>query len=539
MRLNGSGIQQGIKWLLAVAMGITLLAVAIPHAAASATPTLTVSGYPTPGNTLTIEGSYFIPDGTATIYYDNTQIATTPVRQMLGIVGQYVGGFRTTYSIPFGATLGSHTLSAVEQPGGLTAQTSITVAGSWAQYGFSPTNTRYNPYETAISPSNVSNLTFTWSNANNSMSGTPDVVNGDIYFTDLAYDTIQAKNAATGAASWTFKSPSSSISPNAPAVYNGTLYATGGNLYAVNADTGELGWTGATLAGYYSTIFAGGMVYTDDSGSLTAFNANGCASGMCAPIWTLTGASGGPAISGDTLYAAGKTGLFVANATTGKLAWTGAVATSDVDPGSPAVDGGYVFLASTASYSASSSTLYAFSASGCGQATCSPLWTATIPQAGSIRRMATGLAIANNTVFVNGVGLYAFPEDGCGTSACSPSWVGQTDQTYSRMIDNAPAVANGVVYVGSEDSYVHAFNANGCGATMCRPLWSYGVDNSYMGSPIVINGMLYIATYDVLYAFGLPSATARQPHVATPPRAPSRAQTRPSIVQPGPNPLMF
>lgn len=508
MRLNKLGIQQVTKWLLAVA--VALLTVTAPHAAASATPMLLVTGYPTPGDTLTLEGTRFIPGGTATIYYDNVQIGTAPVRQMLGIVGQYVGGFQTTYSIPFSATLGVHTLQAVEQPGGLTAQTSVTVAASWAQNGFFPTNTRYNPYETTISPSNVSNLTLAWYNSNDALSGAPGEVNGDIYFPDLAFNNLQAMNAATGAALWIFKSPSSSISPSAPAVYNGALYATGGNLYAVSATTGELGWTGATLAGYYPTIFAGGMVYTDDSVALTAFNANGCVSGSCAPIWTLTGARGGPAISGNTLYATGKTGLFVADATTGKVAWTGAVATGDVDSGSPAVDGGYVFLASTASYSASSSTLYAFNASGCGQATCSPVWTATIPQAGSIRRMATGLAVANNTVFVNGVGLYAFPEGGCGASTCSPSWIGQTDQTYSRMIDNAPVVANGVVYVGSEDSNVHAFNANGCGAATCQPLWSYGVDNGNMGSPIVINGMLYIATYYVLYAFSLPSATARQ-----------------------------
>ena len=63
---------------------------------------------------------------------------------------------------------------------------------------------------------------------------------------------------------------------------------------------------------------------------------------------------------------------------------------------------------------------------------------------------------------------------------------------------SSPAVANGVVYIGSEDFNVYALNAR-TGAK----LWSY---TSYYvnSSPAVANGMMYVgSTDDNVYAFGL------------------------------------
>jgi hypothetical protein len=558
MRLGKYSIQHVTKWLLAATLATALIGITAPRAAASSTPILSTSGYPTPGNTLTISGARFIPNGVATIYYDSTQIATVPVRQMLGIVGLYVGGFQISYTIPFTTTIGAHTLQAVEQPGNLTAQTSITVAASWAQYGFSPTNTRFNPYETSISLSNVSSLTLAWSYSSAFQFDTPVVENGDINFTNLN-ETIFAKNATTGASVWSYNTLFP-VGSDAPAVYNGTLYAGGYYLYAVNTATGTQSWMSSGNIDNYPTTVADGFVYADYGGELMAYNAEGCVTGSCTPIWTLPGAIGGPAVSGNMLYAAGGGGLLVADATTGKVAWTGAIATSDRYPGSPVVDGGYVFLASAPSINNSTSTLYAFNASGCGQATCSPLWTASI-QEGDGYAAGTGLAVANNTVFVNGYGLYAFPEGGCGASTCSPSWIGQTNspgQTGNWMIDSAPAIANGLVYVGADDDSVRAFDVTGCdAASTCAPVWNLCATGAtcaptvagHFGSPVVINGMLYIAMYGgTLYAFGLPSATARQARNTSAPSA-SKASaphahtgaaqwSRPSIARPGSHTFM-
>ena len=65
---------------------------------------------------------------------------------------------------------------------------------------------------------------------------------------------------------------------------------------------------------------------------------------------------------------------------------------------------------------------------------------------------------------------------------------------------SSPAVANGIVYVGSNDKNLYALDAK-TGAK----LWSYATGNSVESSPIVTNGMVYVGSDDgKVYAFGLP-----------------------------------
>jgi outer membrane protein assembly factor BamB len=72
---------------------------------------------------------------------------------------------------------------------------------------------------------------------------------------------------------------------------------------------------------------------------------------------------------------------------------------------------------------------------------------------------------------------------------------------------SSPAVANGVVYVGSNDDHVYALDA-----TTGAKLWSYP-DNVLLSSPTVANGVFYACSYQDngnpnppshLYAFHLP-----------------------------------
>jgi outer membrane protein assembly factor BamB len=60
-------------------------------------------------------------------------------------------------------------------------------------------------------------------------------------------------------------------------------------------------------------------------------------------------------------------------------------------------------------------------------------------------------------------------------------------------------VANGVVYVGSDDHNLYALNA----ATGAK-LWSYTTGNFVSSSPTVDNGVVYVGSQDGnAYAFGL------------------------------------
>ena len=79
---------------------------------------------------------------------------------------------------------------------------------------------------------------------------------------------------------------------------------------------------------------------------------------------------------------------------------------------------------------------------------------------------------------------------------------------------SSPAVANGVVYVGSQDDNVYALNAS----TGAR-LWSFTTGGSvFFSSPGVANGVVYVGSEDFkIYAFDktggtLARATLRRPN---------------------------
>jgi eukaryotic-like serine/threonine-protein kinase len=70
-------------------------------------------------------------------------------------------------------------------------------------------------------------------------------------------------------------------------------------------------------------------------------------------------------------------------------------------------------------------------------------------------------------------------------------------------IYSSPAIANGVVYVGSDDKSVYALNA-----TTGAMLWGYRTGSYVISSPAVVDGVVYIGSTDHhLYAFHLPGKT--------------------------------
>src|ERR1035437_9480736 len=93
-------------------------------------------------------------------------------------------------------------------------------------------------------------------------------------------------------------------------------------------------------------------------------------------------------------------------------------------------------------------------------------------------------AVADGVVYVGSFDrkLYAFSA--------------QTGQTIwsaatGNYIQSSPAVASGVVYLGSADNNLYAFNA----ATGQR-IWTAGTYRSVLSSPAVANGVVYVGSYD-------------------------------------------
>jgi outer membrane protein assembly factor BamB len=293
-------------------------------------------------------------------------------------------------------------------------------------------------------------------------------------------------------------------------------------------------WTGATGSFVESApAVANGVVYVGSGiGKLYAFSAagtTGCSGTpkTCTPLWTAATTPGGsiessPVVANGVVYvgsdddklyafsAAGTTNCSGTPKTCTPL-WTGATGYV-IEFSSPAVANGVVYIGSA------DGNLYAFSAAGTTNCsgtpkTCKSLWTAA---AG--RSVVSSPAVANGVVYVGSTNggppdnkLYAFSAAGTtncsGTpKVCTPLWTGATP-TGADFGQSSPAVANGVVYVGSQDYRLYAFSAaasTNCSGTpkTCTPLWTGATGSDIYASPAVANGVVYIGSNDgKLYAF--------------------------------------
>jgi outer membrane protein assembly factor BamB len=270
-------------------------------------------------------------------------------------------------------------------------------------------------------------------------------------------------------------------------------------LNRTNVPTLRLAWQAqlGKLVDFSSPAVVGGTVYIGSSdGVLWAYPASGCGQSLCTtPLWKSTSVAqiiDSPTVSNGIVYVGSQTNF---NSNDGKLnafsasgcgqsvcapLWQGLAGPQSILESSPAVSNGVVFVGSF------DGKLYAFNANGCGQATCRPLWTAAT--GASIESTPT---VAGGRVFIGSDDrkLYAFKAAGCGQSRCRPVWTGTLG---SPVFQSSPAVRNGVVYIGAQHA-LSAFNASGCGQPTCQPLWQ-AVDtlNFFDGSPAVAGGHVYI-----------------------------------------------
>jgi len=112
-------------------------------------------------------------------------------------------------------------------------------------------------------------------------------------------------------------------------------------------------------------------------------------------------------------------------------------------------------------------------------------------------------ALANGVLYVGSSDgrLSAIAAGGCGQAQCPVLWTTAT----GSPITTQPAVAGGVVYTGSADGSVKAFNATGCGAGTCGPIWSANVGSSVDGGLAVEGGHLYAGAHSALVGYRLSS----------------------------------
>ena len=121
---------------------------------------------------------------------------------------------------------------------------------------------------------------------------------------------------------------------------------------------------------------------------------------------------------------------------------------------------------------------------------CQPLWTGNANEF-----VESSPAVAGGVVYIgSGDGfLMAFNAAGCGGPACQPIWRAFGSGDPIAAMNSSPAVANGVVYVGENQNRIYAFNAAGCGQPLCSQLWEFITQDPIVNSsPTVVNGTLYV-----------------------------------------------
>lgn len=411
----------------------------------------------------------------------------------------------------------------------------------WSQFGFDNGNSRANPGESTISVGNVGALKAAFTGATGgTLFSSPAIVNhvayvgstdGKLYAFDAAGGTATCPNGKCQPL-WTANLQNTA--PGSPTVAGGIVYiTTPGSVFAFDQAAGNAHCTGSgssrtctplwqvTLgAGNTSDpLVADGTLYLQKGATLRAFNASTGAS-----LWSGTGAglAGARSIAAANgiVYLAGGNlqGVWAFDAAAGSGHCTGSGSARTCTPlwstaGTslqPTRRGGvFVTVAGGRLYTADQYGLYVFDAAGsngCSGSprTCAPLWSYNVG-ANEFNPLDSVPAVANGNLYVaNSNGsfplLEAFDATSC-TAPCGPRWVSTTLAALGSS--SSPAVAHGVVFLGSRDGSVYSFDASGCGvATTCSPLWSKALGVQVNSSPAVSNGTVYVGADDhALHAF--------------------------------------
>jgi outer membrane protein assembly factor BamB len=102
-------------------------------------------------------------------------------------------------------------------------------------------------------------------------------------------------------------------------------------------------------------------------------------------------------------------------------------------------------------------SLAVYDATGCGQASCPYLYRDFA--GGMVASIASSPTVANGVVYVgrNSAEVLAFTANGCGQAICGPIWTGDTND---QVVDSSPAVVDGKLYIGSADKF-YPFDISG------------------------------------------------------------------------------
>jgi outer membrane protein assembly factor BamB len=479
---------------------VILLVLLSAGLAMAATPTLTLTPNIDPPSpsigppvVFQVAGTNF-PDNTAVqIYFDLNEVALT--------VASSTGAFSgINVDVPTTAAPGTHWVTAIaEGTTGTAAQASFTVQTNYTQFHYSPLHRGRNPYENVLNSTNVGTIDQDWVYATGGAITSSPAVSGAYVYVGSADDYLYAINATTGALLWKYKT-GAGIIDSSPAVVNGTVYvgSTDDYLYAINATNGVLVWkfkTGAAINS--SPAVVNGEAYigsTDDS--VYAVNTS---TGVQTWKYATTGqVQSSPAVSNGIVYIGSNDDyLYAINATTGVLSWK--YKTGNAVFSSPTVSDGIVYVGSN------DDNVYGLEA-----LTGAFLWQFT---GSSGAQFQSSPAVFNGVVYIgSNVGYFYALTARNGTQI----WDLQSSVSATT---STPTIANGVEYIGI-GSKVYAAEQ----IVTAVVLWTGTFGNNVTAAPTVANGQVFIASQDFnLYAYDLNGT----PQAVKPPERPDPTTLRP------------
>ena len=360
----------------------------------------------------------------------------------------------------------------------LTASHASAATGDWTQYGFTADGRRNNTQETILSTKTVAQLTPKWSSNIPVGTSSAAVANGIVYVGSTD-NHLYAFDAKTGTPVWQAATGAPIMS--SPAVADGVVYvgSNDGQVYAFDAETGAVRWSMHTGYNNYGIVespvtVVGGLVYAGtNNGNMFALSAR---TGIVK--WTKTPVFSGevlaPTVAHGIVYFANFGGeLDAFDARTGASLWMQRLGGGF--GGALAVGDGMV-------YGISGGDLCAFDAT-----------------TGVNRWWVPGGAVTGS-IAVGARHLYATSESALLTDVSTANGAVKYNTYTQQPVRAAPAIANGVLYAGSEraGTALSAYNtANG------KLLWQAATD-SIGAAPTVSNGMLYVGSASKFTAYGLP-----------------------------------
>ncbi|MFI7414029.1 PQQ-binding-like beta-propeller repeat protein [Streptomyces sp. NPDC049627] len=290
-----------------------------------------------------------------------------------------------------------------------------------------------------------------------------------------------ANSDDSGSPKWTFANGGSNYS--SPLVSRGVVYVGGreASLYAVDSATGKQKWkfsTGQDAEAPSSMALADGLVYACGGKHLYAVDT---ATGK--QRWKFpTGGNAYSPTAGDALvYVGSDEYLYAVDPATGKQRWKFRTGKGGVFRASPAVAGRVLYVGDT-----NNGLLYALDA-----ITGEQWWESDIATVSGEPPVVYG-----GMVYFTSFGGQLYAVD---TIKATTRWV------FTNGGGRSPAVANGVVYVGSNGSLYAVDAATG------KQRWTFPTGSRAFSSPVVSDGVVYVATSsDDKYLYAVDAATGKQ-----------------------------